>query len=778
MSPRSAPSPVTRNDSLSPYPSMSRKTPAQAKSTRQQYSACGACRMRRVKCDLKDLPTLASGQHPPCSNCNERGLNCVDEFAEVKAVKLLRRGRRLQKVEAVYGKTTGSDGDLHSVIPPRSVIPQLKPEFFRSPFFHRFHIQRPVLEPTEYCARFSDWYNGTSDTLQVPGQLISLALVVWAASYGINEAGEEALDCGGEDSQQRKERVNEMLMELLYLIDIHGLLRKPSWDGVRVLLLTMPLTEEVQTPMERLAMYDATMSQVYALCSLATTVDSGQGQYVDALVRARIFWYAHVIDGVSSGLRGGRISLSDDDLTAFEATLPPLGSDAGPSAGYASAFRFATVPIRIASVCREVHAALTGPKARQCDDLDEQRLEEAWDTLERCWRELDGLRQLGISGTIQPEDVERFIDGWQIFLFESHNVIREALKQRLVSLPAQDAAYMAESSRSRKADTILRLHMKANAKCHTVVRHVVSIFRKNLGTPFFQFDAALVRDGCFYAGFLLASESGTQEDVEICLRALSEMRWAFAKADERERTVQLVWESRSSQAHGQSSRSFSSSPADEAMRGPGTFEGSYVRRALMRPTSVPPLSLSATTMGPGYDSSSAPNTACTADGRWPSAASGSGSENEQYQGSSHRSSPPIPHTSSSYPPSSHNPLSLTNVLHTDDGGVGPSPLLLASSRVPSGHQTGQSAYYLPSYNYLPVGDTVDARQAPAPSGSMEALPAADQAPTFSHPTNSFDYTGVSYPSSALGQTEAGPSYLPAASATQGGSPPFGSGSYY
>ena len=101
----------------------------------------------------------------------------------------------------------------------------------------------PVLEPTEYCARFSEWFNGTSDCLLFPGQLIALALVVWAASYGVNEAGEEIPELVDEDFQQRKERVNEMLFELLYLIDIHGLLRKPSWDGVRALLLTMPLTE-------------------------------------------------------------------------------------------------------------------------------------------------------------------------------------------------------------------------------------------------------------------------------------------------------------------------------------------------------------------------------------------------------------------------------------------------------------------------------------------------------------------------------------------------------
>lgn len=77
----------------------------------------------RVRCDLKDLPFSSTGTQPQCSNCKERGLKCVsvcfptsnlllslithprlayrDEFAEVKAVKLLRRGRRLQQVECV-----------------------------------------------------------------------------------------------------------------------------------------------------------------------------------------------------------------------------------------------------------------------------------------------------------------------------------------------------------------------------------------------------------------------------------------------------------------------------------------------------------------------------------------------------------------------------------------------------------------------------------------------------------------------------------------------------
>ena len=58
-------------------------------------------------------------------------------------------------------------------------------------------------------------------------------------------------------------------------------------------------------------MHEATLSQVYNLCTLssASSVNSGQGEYIDALVRARVFWYAHIVEGVTSGLRGGRILL-------------------------------------------------------------------------------------------------------------------------------------------------------------------------------------------------------------------------------------------------------------------------------------------------------------------------------------------------------------------------------------------------------------------------------------------------------------------------------------
>lgn len=197
---------------------------------------------------------------------------------------MLRRGRRLQQVEyditlplyfchplispathrAVYGKTSPDESSLHSVVTPPSVTPRIRPEFFESSFFRRFHIQRelgfgiiscfvltpggvdvvsgPILEPVEFRERFTDSLSNPN-ALSIPGQLICLVLVIWAASFGVDEYGREDMLEGVADSQPRPELVRDMLQELLYLIDIHGVLRKPSWDGVRLLFLLLPLTQ-------------------------------------------------------------------------------------------------------------------------------------------------------------------------------------------------------------------------------------------------------------------------------------------------------------------------------------------------------------------------------------------------------------------------------------------------------------------------------------------------------------------------------------------------------
>lgn len=58
-------------------------------------------------------------------------------------------------------------------------------------------------------------------------------------------------------------------------------------------------------------MYEATLSHVHALCTLLPLVSShgAQDECLEALVRARIVWYGHVLDGVTNGLRGGRLIL-------------------------------------------------------------------------------------------------------------------------------------------------------------------------------------------------------------------------------------------------------------------------------------------------------------------------------------------------------------------------------------------------------------------------------------------------------------------------------------
>ena len=81
---------------------------------------------------------------------------------------------------------------------------------------------------------------------------------------------------------------------------------------------------------------------------------------------------------------------------------------------YEFTYRYAMVPLELATACRKVHSALTGPKARQQNEIEEQSLHEVWDTLEKSWKDFDDLRMLGTSGNVHEEDVDRYIHGWQV----------------------------------------------------------------------------------------------------------------------------------------------------------------------------------------------------------------------------------------------------------------------------------------------------------------------------------------------------------------------------
>ena len=102
----------------------------------------------------------------------------------------------------------------------------------------------PIIIPAEFCHRYIEFSNGRSGALTIPGQLVAMLLAVWAASFGVDEHGiDESQGRECLPLRDRKQLVDEMVRELLILFDIHGVMRKPSWDGVRALLLFLPLTE-------------------------------------------------------------------------------------------------------------------------------------------------------------------------------------------------------------------------------------------------------------------------------------------------------------------------------------------------------------------------------------------------------------------------------------------------------------------------------------------------------------------------------------------------------
>lgn len=100
-----------------------------------------------------------------------------------------------------------------------------------------------------------------------------MILVVWAASFGLDERGLPPDNHSGADNsafpyaederssadpgnlmddfqdikwQERKDKTDAMLREVLELIDFHGVLRRPTLDGIRTLLLILPLLEGSQ----------------------------------------------------------------------------------------------------------------------------------------------------------------------------------------------------------------------------------------------------------------------------------------------------------------------------------------------------------------------------------------------------------------------------------------------------------------------------------------------------------------------------------------------------
>ena len=115
---------------------------------------------------------------------------------------------------------------------------------------------------------------------------------------------------------------------------------------------------------------------------------------------------------------------TDFDLGLFEETLPPLDpsnsrADTSHLETYSMVYRYFTLPLQLASACRLVHTAVTGPEARRKNTIDEERLQRAWGILDKAWSEIDQIRSSDLSGSaFSPQEIESYIASWKIFMFE------------------------------------------------------------------------------------------------------------------------------------------------------------------------------------------------------------------------------------------------------------------------------------------------------------------------------------------------------------------------
>lgn len=268
------------------------------------------------------------------------------------------------------------------------------------------------------------------------------------------------------------------------------------------------------------------------------------------------------------------------------------------------------------------------------------------------------------------------------------NVIREALKQRLVACTSgSDSVYLSNGtiSRSHRLPQVVQLHSIAEAKCHEIARLIVGIIRPHLGTDFFRFDASLVRDGCFFAGVLLAGSTGSEQEVNTCLQALRDMRWAFSKSEEREHTLKMVWEQRvatESQRRVEAELRRSDPPQQDSSSSASISPSSFVTPSLTPPhhrmrQPPPPLSIVHASAAHG----SGPSTAATEDGGW-----GTISSSSSHTARSHHS----PLSSSDSPPF----LSAQPV----PSSIGPKveALALMNSSLADQSVTGSVYYHVPS----------------------------------------------------------------------------------
>ncbi len=113
------------------------------------------------------------------------------------------------------------------------------------------------------------------------------------------------------------------------------------------------------------------------------------------------------------------------------------------------------------------------------------------------------------------------------------------LKQRIIS---SGEKFFADANACRGNVEASPFALFAEERCKEKLESVLSVVRKHTRSNAFAYEGSLIRDGVFFAAYMLADSRSSSDELESCLTALRQCRWAFCKSDEREQTLQHMRE--------------------------------------------------------------------------------------------------------------------------------------------------------------------------------------------------------------------------------------------
>ena len=107
---------------------------------------------------------------------------------------------------------------------------------------------------------------------------------------------------------------------------------------------------------------------------------------------------------------------SPTELQLFQSTLPSLTTapNSKEEIAYSFAQRYSKAPLKVAAVCRNINDALPGTRAQLDCRVDGPRIEQCWLELEQAHTELESTRHFSAGHFVKPENVDRFVNSWQV----------------------------------------------------------------------------------------------------------------------------------------------------------------------------------------------------------------------------------------------------------------------------------------------------------------------------------------------------------------------------